>query len=234
MFSPGADVSPYGPPSSSAKPDPKFITHASTRLPSQEGESSRGVASEPPSPTHSRINAAIAGTPYRPRSPNSRSAFPLLASLPSPTPAELGPDAVKQLMTMGTLAATPRILSSGDDDIPEPNTPFHIAPPTARERISHKLSNKAAKSLKEKAMQLSGATPRSTVRGSMAPPEATPRRVAAAAGNLTPAAKRLLDRTTMGTRRAEAMEKKAAWERSHKGDTDLSRVRWTPSPAVRK
>lgn len=70
--------------------------------------------------------------------------------------------------------------------------------------------------------------------GSMPPPSWTPRK-ADAAGALTPAAKRLLDRTTMGvagTRRADAMGKTAGWDSTQKAkERDLNRVRWTPSPA---
>lgn len=71
MFSPDADISPYDPSSSAwrdskLQPDPKFIKHGNTRMPEHEESSSshggRG-ASEPPSPTRSRIDAAIVGTP---------------------------------------------------------------------------------------------------------------------------------------------------------------------------
>lgn len=52
---------------------------------------------------------------------------------------------------------------------------------------------------------------------------------------LTPAAKRLLNRSAMGTaaaRRADAMEKLSGWEAKGKQkEQDLNRVRWTPSPA---
>jgi len=70
----------------------------------------------------------------------------------------------------------------------------------------------------------------------MGPPTWTPRRTE---GNLTPAARRLLDRSTMGTaaaRRAEAMGRMAGWEgRGGPGgkgkETDLNHVRWTPTPS---
>lgn len=169
-----------------------------------------------------------------------------MPSIPSPTPSELGPAAVKQLMTWGTLNATPRVLSQSDDpaeatEIPLPHT-FQIAAPTAREELSHKLSNKAAKSLRAKA-ELLGATGLrtpstvrsalggSTKRGSMPPPAWTPRR---AEGSLTPAAKRLLDRTTLSTaaaRRAEAMGRQAGWEGARAREQDLNRIRWTPTPS---
>lgn len=268
MFSPDADESPYHTSnvSEETKGPPKAIKHTNTRLPEQDDTPS--VVPTPPSPTRSRIDAAIAGTPCkfsllsnhlfhsfaepltvsdRPKSPTIND-FSLVPAVPSPTPSQLGPAAVKQLMTWGTLTATPRVLSSSDDieeSMPPPSTPFHIAAPSPRERLSHKLSSNAAKSLRAKAGLLSVPgihTPNSirvrssTRNGSMPPPSWTPRK-AAAAGTLTPAARRLLDRTAMGTaasRRAEAMEKIAGWEgtsgRKAGRETDLNRVRWTPTP----
>ncbi|TFY61932.1 hypothetical protein EVJ58_g4196 [Rhodofomes roseus] len=251
MFSPDADVSPYHAPAAKApvevKGEPKAIKHGNTRLPEQDDTPSRSM-SAPASPTQSRLDAAIAGTPYRPKSPTGDN-FPLVPSVPSPTPSELGPAAVKQLMTWGTLTATPRILSQSDDPaeassgMPPPSTPFRIAAPSARERISHKLSSNAAKSLRAKAGLLnvpgiSRTSASSSARKSaMPPPSWTPRRVEAA-GGLTPAAKRLLDRSTMGTaaaRRAEAMGRMAGWEGSSaKKEKDLNRIRWTPSPVSRR
>lgn len=235
MFSPGADVSPYDPSAKSTTPargPPKTIKHGNTRLVEQD-ERPSSSRSEPPSPTQSRVDNAIAGTPYRPKSPGVND-FSYVPSLPSPTPSELGPAAVNQLMTWGTLAGTPRILSQSDDpaeaSAPVPSTPFRISAPTKREVLSHKLSSSAAKSLRAKANLLEPAYARR--KGDMPPPSWTPRR-AEASGSLTPAAKRLLDRTTMGTaasRRAEAMGRAAGWE-SNK-DKDLNRVRWTPSPSV--
>jgi protein DGCR14 len=185
----------------------------------------------------------------RPLSPTIND-FSLVPNMPSPTPSQLGPDAVKQLMTWGTLNATPRIISQSDDPaLATPNTPFHLPAPSSRERISHKLSNSASKSLRAKAGLLGlgslGRTPGITRtpmsvggsagrKGNMAPPSWTPRR-AEAAESLTPAARRLLDRSTMGTaalRRAEAMSKIARWEGDGTGkETDLTRVRWTPTPS---
>ena len=149
-------------------------------------------------------------------------------------------------MTWGTLNATPRVISQSDDvseDMPPPNT-FQISAPSNREALSHKLSASAAKSLRAKAGLLNSSTPllgrtpsRTPARGSMAPPNWTPRR-ADAPGNLTPAAKRLLDRTTLGTaaaRRADAMGKTSSWggNTSSKGK-DLNHVRWTPTPVTRR
>lgn len=174
----------------------------------------------------------------RPGSPTN-DVHSLVPSIPSPTPSELGPAAVKQLMTWGTLNATPRVLSQSDD-IPTPSTPFRIAEPSSRERLSHKLSSDAAKSLRAKATLLSGVPilsrssggPGSSRRTSMPPPSFTPRK-ADGPGSLTPAAKRLLDKTTMGTaasRRADAMGRLAGWE-GERSARDLQKVRWTPTPS---
>lgn len=187
-------------------------------------------------------------TTDRPRSPTIND-YSLLPTMPSPTPEQLGPAAVKQLMTWGTLNATPRIISrSEDDDIPTPSTPFRISQPSSREVIGMKLSNKAVKSLRAKAALMNGGGgirslvsrtpgPRQGERGSMPPPSSTPRK-ADAMGALTPAARRLLDRTTSGVagaRRADAMGKASGWEgksaKAKEKEKDLNKVRWTPSPA---
>lgn len=157
----------------------------------------------------------------------------------------MGSKAVKQLMTWGTLNATPRIISQSDDvpeEVPPLNT-FQISAPSSREALSHRLSESAAKSLRAKAgligsTPLLGRTPsRTPARGSMAPPNWTPRR-ADAPGNLTPAAKRLLDRTTLGTaaaRRADAMGKISGWGGNGSSkEKDLNHVRWTPTPVTRR
>ena len=175
--------------------------------------------------------------PDHPRSPKARN-FGLVPNLPSPTPAELGPAALKQLVTWGTLDSTPRIISQTGD----PATPFHIPDISAREAMSHKLSDKASRSLRAKSDMFNPAirglrfakTPLSGKKGTMAPPSMTPRR-SEAAGNLTPAARRLLHRTTLGTaasRRAEAMEQSAGWDLGARGkDRGVDKVRWTPTPS---
>lgn len=66
MFPPGTDVSPYDSSNSSAtaKGPPKTIKHGNTRLLEQDDAmTSSRAASEPPSPTQSRVDNAIAGTP---------------------------------------------------------------------------------------------------------------------------------------------------------------------------
>ncbi|KAF9532041.1 nuclear protein DGCR14 [Crepidotus variabilis] len=239
MFPPDADVSPYHLPLTAGeeKVNLKKVAYGNTRLQEQDVTSVDKPVSAPPSPTRSRINAAITGTPYHPTS-GREEGFGLVPDLPSPTPAELGPSAMKQLMTWGTLNATPRIINQTGGDIIEPTTPFRISEVSSREAIGLKLSNKASKSLRLKAEMY---TPRSSrpshsggKKGSMAPPSMTPRR-SETAGSLTPAAQRLLARTTFGTagaRRAEAMERDAKWSSDKgKGEMDLDRVRWTPTPS---
>lgn len=185
----------------------------------------------------------------RPRDDPSTSNFSLVPNLPSPTAAELGPAAVKQLMTWGTLNATPRVISSNSFNSLPSTTPFHLPAMSSREVISRNLSNNASKSLRAKAGLLGlghlGKTPglglskssggrTSSKKGSMAPPTSTPRR-SEAAGSLTPAARRLLERSTMGTaaaRRAEVMERSSGWDGGTKGkEKDIHRMRWTPTPS---
>ncbi|KAL4064935.1 nuclear protein DGCR14 [Scleroderma yunnanense] len=249
MFPPDADVSPYDPrsmpkPPAKGQVDPKVIKYGNTRLPEQDDTDRSQSLSAPSSPTRSRIGAAISGTPHRPRTPPHDN-FTLVAHVPSPSATEMGPSTIKQLMTWGTLNATPRILSQSEDpadSLPPPNT-FHIPAPSSREALSHRLSANAAKSLRTKAGLLGGSTPllgrtplstpakRSIKAGAMPPPNWTPRR-ADAPGSLTPAAKRLLDKTTMGStaarRRTETM---GGWgSRENRQEKDLHHVRWTPTP----
>lgn len=64
MFPPDADAKPYASSSNATgKGDPKIIKYGNTRLPEQEESVGGSGLSEPPSPTRSRIVAAIAGTP---------------------------------------------------------------------------------------------------------------------------------------------------------------------------
>src|ERR1700722_19268424 len=165
--------------------------------------------------------------------------FSLVPNLPSPTPSTLGPAGMQQLMTWGTLNATPRIISQTDDPAAsQPSAPFHLPAITPRELISHKLSNNASKSLRAKAGLLGirslGKTPRRATplihgdkRRSMPPPTCIPRK-ADAAGNLTPAAKSLLDRTTIALRGTGAAKSGGSGTGREKG---LDRIRWTPTPS---
>lgn len=161
----------------------------------------------------------------------------------SPSPSQLGPIGLKQLMTWGTLQGTPRVISSDGDDAPvaEAQTTFRIAEPSRRDLLSHRLANKASKSLTQRAALLSphphsrpSSTPSSQVgptrskrtRGDMPPPMMTPRRSEV---SLSPAARKLLNRTGGGSIMAQREGWGDAATRQHK---DLAKERWTPSPAT--
>lgn len=65
MFAPDADAVPYASSSidSVVKGPQKIIKYGNTRLPEQEESVAGSGLSEPPSPSRSRIDAAISGTP---------------------------------------------------------------------------------------------------------------------------------------------------------------------------
>ncbi|KAG8928565.1 hypothetical protein FRC01_005744 [Tulasnella sp. 417] len=208
MFPPDADVSPYQMSSSElltegTRREAPTIVHANTRLPEQsEGaEGSVAGSSVPPSPTRSRIAAAISGLSYVPStdSPKVRG-FGFVDAIPSPSPSQLGAQGMKELMTLGTLLATPRVISGSGDPAEETATssPFVIKPPNSRDMLGRRLGNEAGRSLTKKAGLLGGgATPRTPgggidKRGNLT--ASTPRRV----DILTPAARRLLSRTKEG------------------------------------
>jgi protein DGCR14 len=259
MFSPDADVSPYHAPQLAAnKSDTPAkeagrVVHASTRLPEQSEE----VPSVPPSPTRSRIGAAISGTPYHRKVDDTPkvSGYGFVDALPSPSPSELGPDAMKELMTWGTLLATPRVINNEDDGVP-PSTsstratnPFTIAKPSSRDAIGRKLGSQASRSLREKAALLSsgvvgvGATPGDDRKrkSDMPPPAFTPRRSGVAnADMLSPAARTLLGRTKSGGALglsprppstpaiaipSHTLRNKSSWGGK---EVDLSKVGWSP------
>lgn len=254
MFGPDADESPYHPPPATATPSdftqsegvvkPKAISYSSTRLPSPPPEPANHV---PPSPTRSRIDAAIAGLPYKPSGEDGDEAaagpngYNYVPTLPSPSPDQLGPAALKELMTMGSLLATPRLLSStrsgDDDDVPNPEaTPFRINPPSRREQTGLRLSMKAGRSIREKAALMNGGSRTPRTRGDMAPPGATPRR---GVGDLTPAARALLARSTGGKGSSTPLRGSSGGlfdkEREGSGmERDLRKVKWTPSPMTRR
>ena len=142
--------------------------------------------------------------------------YALVPAVPSPSPSELGPTAVKELMTWGTLLGTPRAIG-GDDDIDLTPNNFKMNEPGRRDDIGRRLATNASRSMRERA-QGYGITPKGLAvlsagntsgsrangqrAGSMGPPapptpgSSTPRRRAEA---LTPAAKSLLQRSVMGT-----------------------------------
>jgi protein DGCR14 len=136
---------------------------------------------------------------------------------------------MKKLMTLGQIMSTPRILSNDEEgESITPETPFHLPKPTQREAMAHRLSSTASRSLKARAALFSD-TPKK--KRPMGPPSMTPRRLPS---DLTPAARRLLDRT-VGTsvasnRRGDAMNRLSGWEGKSVDCQDLSKHSWTPTP----
>lgn len=249
MFTPDVDESPHHPHTTTiSEPlktegvvQPKSISHTSTRLPSPPPEPAVLV---PPSPTRSRIDAAISGMAYKPSSTGEGVAGPsgynYVPTVPSPSPDQLGPTALKELMTTGQLLATPRLLSSTriGEDVPNPEaTPFHIQAPSRREQTGLKLSMKASRAIREKTSLLNGTakTPATRKKGDMAPPEGTPRR---AVNDLTPAARALLARSTGGKADGTPLRRGGGLfdrERDrNRMERDLGKVKWTPSPMTRR
>jgi protein DGCR14 len=256
MFSPDADESPYHPPPIASSSElnvtegiaqPKSISYTSTRLPSPPAEPSNLV---PPSPTRSRIDAAISGLPYRPSFGEGEGGaagphgYNYVPTVPSPSPDQLGPTALNEPMKMGSLLATPRLLSStrtGEHDIhtnPEA-TPFRINPPSRREQTGLKLSIKSSRSIRGKAALFDGGSRTPRTKGDMAPPPGatSPRR---SVGDLTPAARALLARNTGGKGVSTPLrggDGGVLFDREREGsvvERDLRKVKWTPSPMSRR
>lgn len=258
MFPPDADVSPYHPSSppttnksGALAKEAGRVVHTSTRLPEQSEE----VPSVPPSPTRSRIGAAISGTPYHHKVNDTPkvSGYGFVDALPSPSPSALGPDAMKELMTWGTLLATPRVIINEDDGVPASTSnaratnPFTITGPSSRDAIGRKLGSQAGRSLREKAALLSSgvvgvATPGGDRKrkSDMLPPAFTPRRSGVAnADMLSPAARTLLGRTKSGGAlgfsprppSAPAIPPHTLRNKGARGgkEVDLSKVGWSPS-----
>ncbi|KAG8864035.1 hypothetical protein FRB96_006908 [Tulasnella sp. 330] len=210
MFPPDADESPYHRPPTvlttvekdDARHAAPMIVHANTRLPEQSEGLDGSHTPQPPSPSRSRVAAAISGTPYLPRSDSPKvQGFGYVEAVPSPSPSELGPDRVKELMTWGTLLATPRILSSSDDPTDLSPSPFQIKAPYARDELGRRLGSEAGRALAKRAELLGGGLPKKNkMAGKGKDSEekkwtaSTPKRV----DMLTPAARRLLDRTKAG------------------------------------
>src|SRR5258708_25012559 len=151
MFSPDANEAPYDLSTSTAPPSlqTKSITHSATRMLSPPPYSRN--PNEPPSPTHSRIAAAIAGVPY-PSSETGgegKDGFVYVPTVPTPCPEDIVPN----LMPTGTLLATPRILAwnttLGGGPVDDPQTPFRINAPSRREQAGLRLSARASRSLRE-------------------------------------------------------------------------------------
>lgn len=200
------------------------------------------------SPTRSRVAAAIGGTPCMSTSfhssterqraradangcnvsvsadhpTNTMPTFnnhALVPALPSPSPEQLGPQAVAQLMTWGSIMSTPRALDETSTDPLDavPNV-FKIQEPKKRDQIGRRLATDAARAMRERArgyggggasrglavLSHSGSRTGSRGLGLMGPPPTpgssvgglTPAR--RQADDLTPAGRSLLERS-MGT-----------------------------------
>lgn len=125
----------------------------------------------------------------------------------SPSPQDL-----PFLLTSGTLLATPRPLGGQDADplLDADKRPAFKLPETKkRDELGRRLADKASRSMRDRARLSRGY--------SMAPP-ATPRRQA---DSLTPAAKRLLEKTVGRT--------PGGASRTPSGSTRMNRG-WTPTP----
>lgn len=237
MFGPDANVDPLKrlrepvASTSQLRQKPPEIAHSNTRLPepddsdntfdssrSRAGGSSRAGAS---SPTRSRVAAAIEGTPYRPQNDMPTfNDYSLVAALPSPSPEQLGPHAISQLMTWGSIMSTPRALGVDSADPLEtssssahPPNAFKIHEPKKRDDIGRRLATDASKSMRARSRGMGGGGLKGLALGKMGPP-ATPLSSAVTpksngifsqtpvrkhnADSLTPAGRSLLERS-MGT-----------------------------------
>ncbi|KAK4057800.1 hypothetical protein OIO90_001019 [Microbotryomycetes sp. JL221] len=155
--------------------EPKGIRFHATRLTGMDKVDGDGKGSETSSPSRSRIGAAIAGTPYP--APESRtpkvSGFSFVDALPSPSAAALPAQSLQELMTWGTIEATPVTLRTTGDMTPRPQNgddpnadvhhassvgPFRIRDTSRRETLAHDMARKAKRSLADRADQGRGSS----------------------------------------------------------------------------
>ncbi|GAA5884369.1 hypothetical protein JCM16303_003655 [Sporobolomyces ruberrimus] len=173
MFPPDADTDPSDPPplqtsatsGSSSNPnggpilpmgEPKGIRYHATRLMELEGGGGDGSEGGTPSPSRSRINAAISGTPYPGSNQASSSTprvndFSFVSALPTPRAHQLGPQALQELMTWGSIEATPVTIRTNDAAGDSSVGPFRIEDTSKREELAFKMARKAKRSLAESA-----------------------------------------------------------------------------------
>ncbi|CEQ42564.1 SPOSA6832_04378 [Sporobolomyces salmonicolor] len=251
MFAPDADALPHArPPQPSAAEDPsnpnpiplgepKGIRYHATRLMELERGSGDGEGGTP-SPSRSRIGAAIAGTPY-----------------PSTSAASTTPRALQELMTWGTIDATPVTLRTTGED--SSVGPFRIKDSSKREALAHKMARKAKRSLAESAtggrglavdarggaaagLRKSVLDPSAAGRASPAGSSRGPGSPRPSATDLSPAARNLLGRTKPGRalegglgrtkqwgdeEERRRVERAKARAREVEGRERLRRERWT-------
>jgi protein DGCR14 len=140
--------------------------------------------------------------------------YALVPAVPSPSPEQLGPEAVSQLMTWGALMSTPRALGESGDPLDTAPNAFKINEPKRRDDIGRRLAKDASRAMRERAKGY-GTTTRGLAilagperrMGDMGPPAisrgsifdnaggTTPKR---STDSLTPAGRTLLERS-MGT-----------------------------------
>lgn len=248
MFLPDANTNPYPDASSLSASAPSIpisnarpsVKHSNTRLHEDDptwtagvtGENGRGKSKSVrgSSPSRSLIDAAVRGTPYRDTDQlPSVNNYPLVRPDASPSPHDL-----PSLLTWGTLLATPRALedSKGDDDPLEERPAFRLPETKRRDELGRRLAEKASRAMSDRAR---GFTSRSAAAkgssssalgkapGSMGPP-ATPRRHA---DSLTPAAKRLLEKTVGRTPVSASRTASGSGSGSSRPQKNIG---WTPTP----
>ncbi|KPV72140.1 uncharacterized protein RHOBADRAFT_55978 [Rhodotorula graminis WP1] len=163
--------------------EPKGVRHAATRLEALErgsgagsssarssfGGGGEGASEASLSPSRSRIGAAIAGTPY-PSAPQTATprvgGFSFVDALPTLPSAALPPHALQELMTWGTIEATPVVLRAAEADAagaaaggggggggsmggPGAVGPFRVREADRREELAHRMARRAKRSLAE-------------------------------------------------------------------------------------
>ncbi|WVQ77063.1 hypothetical protein IAR50_006742 [Cryptococcus sp. DSM 104548] len=230
MYPADADSDPYAKPSSIHTfpingPRPS-IAHANTRIPEEDekGLGTRAGSTKASSPSRSVVSAAVRGGP-RESMPTINN-YPLVATDPSPSPQDM-----PSLLTWGSLLSTPRALDGNND--PLDSTPSFRLPETKRrDELGRRLADKAGRDINERARGFARPAGRAggvlgvgRGKADMGPP-GTPRRQA---GNLTPAAKRLLDRTVGRTPVIGSRAASNDWA----GKSSTRSAGWTPTPKKR-
>ncbi|GAA6007527.1 hypothetical protein JCM10207_006375 [Rhodosporidiobolus poonsookiae] len=236
--------------------DPKGIRHAATRMQELErpvrlqgsgasdagSEQSGSESATTGGPSRSAIGRAVAGFTYSGNAPSISgtsstprvSGFSFVDALPSPSASSLPAQALQELMTWGTIEATPVTLRSsssfpdGDGSV----GPFRIREGDRREELAHQMARRAKRSLAEGASRGKGlavdaragsasstlrrslldASTRSSSRTPSLTPShsgSTPR--ASAAAGLSPAARTLLGRTKPGRALEAGLGRSKAW-----------------------
>ncbi|KAM0746565.1 hypothetical protein T439DRAFT_134179 [Meredithblackwellia eburnea MCA 4105] len=213
MFAPdansasGAGPAPGPEPEGTVQGEPKGIRYHATRLDHIE-KAAPGTLS----PTRSRINAAISGTPYPSSSKTGPDTpkvggFSFVDALPTPRASTIPADALKDLMSWGTIESTPVALRSAGsvarNVLGEGGGPFAIRETSKREEMAREMAKSAKRNLADRkrgqASSSSGGLRRKvldSVRGSL-DGGSTPRSPRGG-GELSPAARNLLSKTSHG------------------------------------